>query len=145
MVWHTEQLKSSAGIPLDTAHLILVQNTPLSLRFRFDEKRFGVDGAYDTKNEIIKSRIDKAVVKGSPDHERLTQPGKIAVVYTQPDEAVEMRRHIDFMRSEGFLTGETEELDLDDLPGVEGLRALRANVNLESDALARRARGMLEG
>ena len=79
MAWHTHQIKSRLTIPLDTAHLILIQNTPTSIRFRYDEKRFDVDGAYDIRYEIIKSRLDKALVKGSS--ERLTQPGKIAVVF----------------------------------------------------------------
>jgi hypothetical protein len=102
MAWHTEQLKSSLKVPLDTAHLILVQDTPLSIRFRFDEKRFDVDGAYDVRHEIIKSRLDKAFVKGGG--ERLTQPGKIAIVYSHPEEAKEMRHHIEFLQSEGYLT-----------------------------------------
>jgi hypothetical protein len=140
MAWHTEQLKSSLKVPLDTAHLILVQDTPLSIRFRFDEKQFDVDGAYDIRQEIIKSRLDKAVVKGGS--ERLTQPGKIAIVYSHPEEAQEMRRHMDFIRKEGYLTGELENLELEDLPGVQGLRSLRVSVNLESEALSERVRGM---
>jgi len=130
MVWYTELLKPDMPIPLDTAHLILIQNTPLSIRFRIDEKRFDVDGAYDIRHEIIKSRIDKAVVKES--HERLTQPGKIAVVYGHPAEAREMRRHLAFLRSEKYLTDDWEELELEDMPGVQGLRALRVNVNLDA-------------
>ncbi len=137
MAWHTERLKASLKVPLDTAHLILVQNAPLSIRFRYDEKRFDVDGAYDVRHEILKSRIDKAVIKGS--NERLTQPGKLAVVYSQPDEARDMERHIDFMQGEGFLTGETERVDLGDLPGVQGLRAFRVAVDLDSPALAEAA------
>ncbi|MBN1102136.1 MAG: GAF domain-containing protein [Deltaproteobacteria bacterium] len=136
MAWHTERLKAVLKIPLDTAHLILVQNTPLSIRFRFDEKRFDVDGAYDVRHEIVKSRIDKAVVRGTG--ERLTQPGTVAVVYSHPDEAKEMRRHIEFLHSEGLLTGSTDNLDLGDLPGIQGLRALRVSVNLENPGLAER-------
>jgi hypothetical protein len=138
MAWHTEQLKSSLKVPLDTAHLILLQNTPLSIRFRFDEKRFDVDGAYDIRHEIIKSRLDKASLKGKG--ERLTQPGKIAVVYSHPEEAQEMLRHIDFLRSEGYLTGDVENLELEQLPGVKGLRALRASVNFDSKALSERVK-----
>jgi len=140
MAWLTEQLKSSIKVPLDTAHLVLVQDTPLSIRFRFDEKRFDVDGAYDIRHEIIKSRLDKAVIKGR--RERLTQPGKIAIVYSHPDEALEMDRHIDFLRSEGYLSGEPETLELEDLPGVQGLRSLRVGVNLESQALSQRVKSM---
>ncbi|MDM8517072.1 GAF domain-containing protein [Desulfobacterales bacterium HSG16] len=141
LAWHTEQLKSSLTVPLDTAHLILIQNSPLSLRFRFDEKRFGVDGAYDIQHEIIKSRIDKAVVKDR--NERLTQPGKIAVVYTHPEEAKEMMRHIEYLRSEKWLTDEIESFDLEPLPGVHGLKAIRAGINLESKALSERAEGVM--
>ena len=130
MAVHTETLKPSLKVRLDTAHLVLIQNAPLSIRFRFDEKRFDVDGAYDIRQEIIKSRIDKAVVKGG--QERLTQPGKIAIVYSHTDEAREMRQHIDFLRSEGYLTGEVEDLELAGLPGVEGLKSLRVGVDLES-------------
>lgn len=130
MAWHTEQLKSETPIPLDTAHLVLVQNTPLSIRFRIDEKRFDVDGAYDIRHEIVKSRIDKAVVKGT--RERLTQPGKLAVVYGHVDEAREMRRHLAFLRTENYLTEEWEDLEVEDMPGVHGLRALRANINLKA-------------
>jgi hypothetical protein len=137
MAWHTKQLKSSVKTPLDTAHLILVQHTPLAIRFRFDEKRFDVDGAYDIRQEIIKSRIDKAVIKG--EDERLTQPGRIAIVYSHQEEAVEMRRHIDFLQSEGYLTREIEDLELEDLPGVQGLRALRVGIDLESPVLAEKA------
>jgi hypothetical protein len=138
MAWHTEQLKSSLKVPLDTAHLILVQDTPLSIRFRFDEKRFDVDGAYDVRHEIIKSRLDKAFVKGGG--ERLTQPGKIAIVYSHPEEAKEMRHHIEFLQSEGYLTGELERLDLEDLPGVQGLKSFRVGVNLDSEALSEKTR-----
>ncbi len=71
LAWHTEQMKEELPVTLDTAHLILVQDTPLSIRFRYDEKRFDVDGAYDVRHEIVRSRLDKAVIKGG---ERLTQP-----------------------------------------------------------------------
>jgi len=129
MAWHTHQLKATLPVPLDTAHLILIQNTPTSIRFRYDEKRFDVDGAYDVRYEIIKSRLDKAHVKGS--HERLTQPGKVAVVFSYPEEEQEIRRYIDFLSGQGILTGETEFLEIEDLPGVLGLKALRATINLE--------------
>jgi hypothetical protein len=129
MAWHTHQLKPTLPVPLDTAHLILIQNTPTAIRFRYDEKRFDVDGAYDVRYEIIKSRLDKARVKGT--NQRLTQPGQIAVVFSHTEEGAEIRRYIDFFSAQGILTGETEELEIEDLPGVHGLRALRTTVNLE--------------
>jgi hypothetical protein len=140
IAWHTEQLKAEIKVPLETAHLILVNHTPLSIRFRFDEKRFDVDGAYDVRQEIIKSRIDKAMVKGRA--ERLTQPGKIAVIYSQPQEGREMRRYIDFLRSQGYLKGDTEAVDVEELPGVQGLKALRVEIDLNSPVILERTTRM---
>lgn len=137
LAWHNEQLKPEMEFPLDTAHLILVQDSPLSIRFRYDEKRFDVDGAYDIRHEIVRSRLDKAVVKGSG--ERLTQPGRVAMVYSQPAEMVEMRRHLEYLRGEGFLYNDEERLELEEMPGVQGLRALRVGIDLKSKTLARRA------
>ncbi len=135
MAQHTEQIKPELKVPLETCHLILLNHTPLSIRFRFDEKRFDVDGAYDVRHEIIKSRIDKAVVKGTG--ERLTQPGRVAIVYSNTDEGREIQRHIDFLKVRKKLLNDLEFLDLDDLPGVRGLKALRVGINLETETLAR--------
>ena len=135
MAWHTEQIKAELKVPLDTCHLILVNHTPLSIRFRYDEKRFDVDGAYDVRHEIIKSRIDKAVVKGT--RERLTQPGRVAIEYSHTDEGCQIQRHIDFLNARGNLLNDLEFLHLDDLPGVRGLKALRVGINLETQTLAR--------
>ena len=140
IAWHTEHSKTELRVPLETAHLVLVNHAPLSIRFRFDEKRFDVDGAYDVRQEIIKSRVDKAMVKGRT--ERLTQPGKIAVIYTQTQEGREIRRYIDFLRSQGFLKGVTEALDVEELPGVHGLKALRVEIDLDSPVISERVKRM---
>ena len=103
-----------------------MQTHPLSIRFRLDEKHFDVDGAYNIRYEIMKKRIDKATLKGT--EVRLTQPGKIAIVYSQAREAQEYREYIEFLTASGYLTGEVEELELEDLQGVTGLRALRVTV-----------------
>jgi len=130
------KLRDRLPVPLETTHLILVQHAPLSIRFRFDEKRFDVDGAYDIRYEIVKKRIDKAVVEGTTD--RVTQPGKIAIIYSQNAEAHEYRGYIEYLQSLGFLTGEVEDLDLAELQGVQGLRALRVAVDLENGKLRQR-------
>ncbi len=122
------QLRDELPVPLETTHLILVQHAPLSIRFRFDEKRFDVDGAYDIRYEIVKKRIDKATVRGTG--ERVTQPGQLAIVYAQPSEAAEYRAYLEYLQSLGYLTGGVEELELEELQGVHGLRALRVAVDL---------------
>ncbi|KPA08830.1 cell surface protein [Candidatus Magnetomorum sp. HK-1] len=133
MAWLTQHLKPELSVTLDTAHLILVQTSPLSIRFRYDEKKFDVDGAYDIRHEIIKSRIDKAVVKGT--RERLTQPQKIAIVYSQQEEQRSMMRHITYLQKKDFIKKHIEFLDLEDLPGVTGLKALRVGVIMNSSPL----------
>ena len=132
MAWHTNRIKPELKVPLDTCHLILMNRTPLSIRFRYDEKRFDVDGAYDIRHEIIKSRIDKAVVKGNG--ERLTQPDRIAIVYSHPEEQREVQRHIEFLQAKRTLTDDLEFLDVEDLSGVRGLQALRVGVNIKEQA-----------
>src|SRR5215510_11979964 len=130
------RLRDLLPVPLETTHLILVQHTPLAIRFRFDEKRFDVDGAYDIRYEIVKKRIDKAVVEGTTD--RVTQPGQVVIVYSQNAEAQEYRGYIEYLESLGYLTGEVENLDLAELQGVQGLRALRVAVDLENSKLQQR-------
>ncbi|HUO64344.1 MAG TPA: hypothetical protein VMT97_11605 [Terriglobales bacterium] len=133
MAAQAERIKPRLPDPLDITSLILVQHAPLAIRFRFDEKRFDVDGAYNVRYEIMKKRIDKAVVRGTT--ERLTQPGKIAIVYSQAAEAAEYRDYIAYLQSLGYLHGEVENLDLEELQGVSGLRALRVAVDVTSGRL----------
>jgi hypothetical protein len=128
-----ERLKSRLPVALDITNLILIQHAPLSIRFRFDEKRFDVDGAYNVRYEIIKKRIDKATIRGTT--ERLTQPGKIALVYSHATEAAEWREYIEYLQRLGYLTRDVEELELDELQGAQGLRALRVTVDLANREL----------
>ena len=128
-----EKLKPELKNPLEMAHLVLAQNTPLSIRFRYDEKKFDVDGTYNVRYEIMKKRIDKAIIKETG--ERLTQPGKIAIVYSHAKEAGEYREYIDYLRASGYLTDEVEDFELEDLQGMHGLRALRVTVNLQASIL----------
>jgi hypothetical protein len=121
-----EPLKNTLKVPLDVTYLILTQNAPLTIRFQLDEQRFDVDGTYDIRYEIMKRRIDKALLKNRS--ERLTQPGKIAIVYTQDREAQEYEEYIRFLETTGHLTGPIEDVELEDLQGMTGLRALRVRV-----------------
>ncbi len=130
----TERLLPELLIPLEASHLILVQDTPLSVRFRYDEKKFDVDGTYNIRYEIMKKRIDKAIIEGTS--ERLTQPGKIAVVYSQNKEAAEYVKYIEYLHAKGYLEKETEYLDLESMQGINGLKAIRVSVNLNEDRKA---------
>jgi len=138
----SEKIGSILKIPLELAHLILVQNTPLSIRFHLDQKKFDVDGTYNVHYEIMKKRIDKAEIRGK--EERLTQPGKIAIVYTQPSEAQEYMQYIEYLQAGGFLKKGVEEMELEDLQGVYGLKALRVTVDTESEVFGDALKSVLE-
>jgi GAF domain len=130
IVKQTNEIKTELKVPLETSHLILIQNSPLSIRFRLDEKKFDVDGTYNLRYEIMKKRIDKVLI--SKTQERLTQPGKIAIVYSQQREATEYLKYIDYLQSSGFLLPAVEDFELEDLQGVYGLKALRVTVDINS-------------
>ncbi|MFY9241658.1 MAG: GAF domain-containing protein [Polaribacter sp.] len=115
---------------LKIASLILVHSNPMAIKFRMDEKQFDVDGAYNIRYEIIKKRIDKAHIKNTS--ERITVPGKIAIVYSQDKDALEYIKYINFLQSRKQL-GKLEFLELEDLQGVSGLKALRVEVNYQKD------------
>ncbi len=119
------KLQDELDFKLEVASLVLVHSNPLAIKFRMDEKQFDVDGAYNIRYEIIKKRIDKAHIKGTS--ERLTVPGKIAIVYSQDKEAREYRKYIKYLQSKNML-GKVEQLELEDLQGVFGLKALRVEV-----------------
>jgi hypothetical protein len=134
--WELVRVKPDVAVPLEGTHLILVQHQPLSIRFRVDEKRFDVDGAYDIRYEIVKKRIDKARIRGTS--ERVTQPGQLAIVYSTASEGAEYRRYVEFLQSKGYLAPGLEELELEDLPGISGLKALRVTIasRTETDVAA---------
>lgn len=115
---------------LRVASLILVHSNPMAIKFRMDEKQFDVDGAYNIRYEIIKKRIDKANIKGT--NKRLTEPGKIAIVYSQEKDALEYLKYISYLQSKNQL-GKVENLILEDLQGVAGLKALRVEVIYNKD------------
>ncbi|MFK5974549.1 MAG: GAF domain-containing protein, partial [Flavobacteriaceae bacterium] len=120
------KLKPELSVKLDVASLILVYNTSLSIRFRMDEKRFDVDGTYNARYEVIKKRIDKSFIKGT--NERLTQPGKLVIVYSQKKDELEYLRYIKFLKSKGYFTDSVEIVALEGLQGVLGLKAIRAEI-----------------
>jgi hypothetical protein len=125
-----QPLNAQLDLPLETTHLVIVQNASINIRYRFDETRFDVDGPHHVRFEIMKQRVEKANVKGST--ERLTQPGRIAIVYSQDREASEYAQYISYLQDSGYIGRDIEDLTLDDLQGMKGLKALRASVDAGS-------------
>ena len=120
------KLKERMAVDLDVASMILVFNGSLSLRFRMDEKRFDVDGTYNARYEVIKKRVDKALIIGTD--QRVTQPGKIAIIYSQKEDELEYMKYISFLQKKKMLLKKVESVELEDLQGVTGLKALLVGV-----------------
>jgi hypothetical protein len=116
----------SLDVRLETTQLILANSAPLTISFQLEERKFDVEGAYNIRYEIIKKRIDKALIKGT--NERLVQPGKVAIVFSQPKDAKEYLDFIHFFQNKGLLEGNIEQLELEDLQGVHGMKAIRVTV-----------------
>ena len=122
---------AAAGARSRRANLVLVQHTPLSIRFRFDEKRLRRRTArvrHPLRDR--QKRIDKAVVRGTA--ERLTQPGKIAIVYAHNAEAAEYRHYPSTtLQKLGYLTTDVgRRARPRRAAGRPDLRALQATVDL---------------
>lgn len=126
----TNNLVPELKVGLQTTQLILIHSNPIDISFRQDERRFDVEGAYNIRYEIIKKRIDKVRIRQTG--KRLTQPGTISIVYSYAREMEEYLKYITFLQNKGILSSEVETLDLEDLQGVSGLRALRVKVNMEA-------------
>lgn len=111
---------------LDVASMVLVFHQPLAIQFRVDEKRFDVYGAYNARYEVVKKRVDKALVKGSS--ERATQKGKLTIIYSQPEDRVAYLQYIRFFQIKRILGDAVELLELGGLQGVTGLKAIRVPI-----------------
>jgi hypothetical protein len=120
------QLQKTTPIKLDASSLILVFNDTLSIRYRMDEKKFDVDGTYNARYEIIKKRIDKAFIKDT--EERITQKGKLSIIYSHNSDEEEYLKYVKYLQTRNYLGDQIELLELEDVQGVIGLRALRVNI-----------------
>ena len=125
----THLLKPQLPKNLETTQLIFTNTNTIDICFRNDERRFDVEGAYNIRYQIIKKRIDKVNVKGTM--QRLTQIGKIAIIYHSNKDAEEYVKYIQYLQAQGTLNDDLEEIELDELQGVKGLKALRVGVKLE--------------
>ncbi|WCT11842.1 hypothetical protein [Mucilaginibacter jinjuensis] len=125
----TNKLTALMKCKLETTQLIFVHSAPIDICFRKDERRFDVEGTYNIRYEVIKKRIDKVLIKDTD--ERLTQPGKIALIYSSESEADEFMNYIKEFQDKGSLSPVIERYDLEELQGVTGLKAIRLAVIME--------------
>ncbi|MCQ4034776.1 GAF domain-containing protein [Kaistella montana] len=125
IIFQTQKAKLS--FPLEVTSLILAYGGTLNIQFRMDEKRFDVDGSYNARYEVIKKRIDKALVKNS--QERLVQPGKLSIVFAQKSERDDYLKYVQLLQNEGVLKDDIEIVELENLQGMVGFQAIRVSYN----------------
>lgn len=121
------QNKSQFPVQLEVASLILAYDVPITIRYRIDEKQFDVDGAYNVRYELIKKRIDKALIKNT--NERLTQPHKLCVVYSSNAVEREYLQYFEFLQSKNYIGKKIEIVEVEELQGASGIKAIRAEMN----------------
>jgi hypothetical protein len=122
----TNELLPQLPRALEITQLIFVHGNTIDISFRNDERRFDVEGTYNIRYQVIKKRIDKVCIRDTK--ERLTQPGKIALVYFNKTDADEYVKYIYYLQEQNTLNDDLEELELEEVQGVSGLRALRVGV-----------------
>ncbi|PTQ93554.1 hypothetical protein C8P68_10816 [Mucilaginibacter yixingensis] len=126
MEYKHHKIKPMLPYPLEVTTLILAFNSTLSIRFRMDEKHFDVDGTYNARFAMVKKRIDKAHIAGT--QERIVDVGKITIVYANEADEAEYLQYIATMQAKNILGKTIEHLEVEELPGVIGLKALRVDI-----------------
>jgi len=120
------QIQAELPLQMEISSLIFVHGDTLSIRFRMDERRFDVDGTYNARYEVIKKRIDKAHIAGTDT--RITQEGKICIVYSSRKHEKEYMRYIKLLQAQKYISENVENFEVEPLQGVSGLKVLRAEI-----------------
>lgn len=121
------KVKAEFKTNLDVTHLVLVQDSTVDIFHDEDTERlFDVRGTRDTRYEIVKKRIDKAIDEHYKT--RITQPGMLTVVYSTEREEKEYRVYLRYLAREGLTLPDIETGEVEALQGVNGLKFLRVKI-----------------
>lgn len=113
--------------PLRLTHLVLVQDAPVDIfHNEHSEGLFEVRGTHDTRYEIVKKRIDKAVDTESG--RRITQPGMLTIVYSTNEEWAEYQQYLRYLQREGWVNNAIDRGTIEPLQGVTGLKFARVQI-----------------
>ena len=121
------RLKAMHKTTLDITHLILVQDSTVDITHDENTERlFDVRGTRDTRYEIVKKRIDKAV--DSQTQKRITQPGCLTLIYSTAEEWQEYQSYLRYLQREGWIDDAIEQGTVEPLQGVNGLKFSRVRI-----------------
>lgn len=116
---------------MQVTHLVLVQDSTVDIfHDETTEKLFDVRGTRDTRYEIVKKRIDKAIDEQT--QARITQPGMLTLVYSTNDELEEYQQYLHYLTREGLIDDAIDRGTVEPLQGVTGLKFVRVRVLPES-------------
>ena len=124
------EIKNSLAVPMQVTLLIFIHTAAIDISFRDDERRFDVEGGYNIRYQMVKKRIDKVHIKSS--HERLVQPNTVAIVFQGETLESEIKKIVHEVVEMGLIVPSFELLDLEEIQGVNELRAVRAAIALTS-------------
>lgn len=112
---------------LQVTHLVLVQDATVDI-FHDEtiERMFDVRGSRDTRYEIVKKRIDKAIDEQT--NTRITQPGMLTLVFCTEEEWTEYQQYFRYLMREGWVDSQIERGTVQPLQGVTGLKYARVRI-----------------
>ncbi|MDB9529903.1 GAF domain-containing protein [Oscillatoria sp. CS-180] len=121
------RLKAEYQTDMEITHLVLVQDYTVDITHDENTERlFEVRGTRDTRYEIVKKRIDKALDAKTQD--RITQPGYLTLVYSTLEEWKEYQEYLRYLQREGWVGHDIETGHVEPLQGVTGLKFVRVQV-----------------
>jgi hypothetical protein len=121
------KFQSEYDSTLNVTHLVLVQDSTVDIfHDETTEKLFDVRGTRDTRYEIVKKRIDKAIDEQT--QQRITQPGMLTLVYSTTDELDEYQQYLHYLTREGWVDSECDRGTVEPLQGVTGLKFIRVRI-----------------
>nr|WP_290221874.1 GAF domain-containing protein [Trichocoleus desertorum] len=120
-------LESQYNTKMQVTHLVLVQDSTVDIFHEpSTERLFDVRGTRDTRYEIVKKRIDKALDQKTK--ARITQPGMLTLVYSTEEEWAEYQQYWRYLMREGWIGTEIATGNVEPLQGVNGLKFVQVQV-----------------
>ncbi|MGF1537677.1 MAG: GAF domain-containing protein [Elainellaceae cyanobacterium] len=121
------EIRDEFDTQLEMTHLVLVQDQTVDIfHNERNDRPFEVRGTRDTRYEIVKKRIDKAVDQET--RTRITQPGQLTVVYSTGQERQQYEEYLRYLQREGWIGSDVEDGTVEPLQGVKGLKYLRVQI-----------------
>ncbi len=128
------KLQETYNTHMQVTHLVLVQDTSVDIfHDETTERMFDVRGSRDTRYEIVKKRIDKAIDEQTGT--RITQPGMLTLVFCTDEEWTEYQQYFRYLMREGWVDDQIERGTVQPLQGVNGLKYARVHILPETGAV----------